>query len=110
DVRPRCSASRHTGVSPLTATLVQTTAKRVQRPPEFGVAGSQTHGAFELAQRVPPPPLFYMDPREIHVGELPRLVALGLLCPLEAGHGLVEVALLHQATAKVRVRLSDVTM
>jgi len=39
-----------------------------------------------------------MDPREIHVGELTRLVAFGQFRPLEPGHGFLELALLHQVT------------
>src|SRR5207244_1107668 len=111
-VRPRCPASRHIGVSGLTATSlltsVQTTAQRVERTLQFRVAWSQTYGAFELTQRVPPPALFYMDPRKIHVRKLTRLVALGQFRSLEPGNGLLELALLHQVTPYVVVGVSEV--
>src|SRR5206468_1559755 len=52
--------------------------------------------------------LFYMDAREVHIGELPGFVALGSLRPLEPGHGLVELPLLHQVTPYVVVRVPEV--
>ena len=41
----------------------------MQSPPQIGISGGQTHGLFELAQRVPPPPLLHVDPGEVHMTE-----------------------------------------
>src|SRR5262245_392266 len=108
DARPRCSASRHTGVSPLTAASVQTAAQRVQSPSQLSIFRGQAHGTLELAQCVPPSALLHVDPREVHIGELPGLVPLGVLRPLQPGHRLVELALLHQVTPYVVVGVPEV--
>src|SRR5262245_6045196 len=108
DARPRCSASRHTGVSPLTAASVQTAAQRVQCPSQLGIFRGQAHGTLELAQCLPPSALLHVDPREVHIGELPGLVPLGVLRPLQPRHRLVELALLHQVTPYVVVGVPEV--
>src|SRR5262245_27068057 len=64
--------------------LVQPGAQAVQGLARVRVAGRRLHAALELAQRLPPSALPYVDPTQVHVGELPRLVAarvLGLLQP-----------------------------
>src|SRR5882724_339748 len=92
----------------MTASSVQPATQRVERALELRVARRQTHRSLELPQGVPPTPLPHMDPREIHVRELARLVSLGQLGPLEPGHGLVELPLLHEVAPDVVVRIAEV--
>src|SRR5438876_566344 len=49
-----------------------------------------------------------MDPPEVHVGELPRLVARGALRLLEPRDRLLELALLHQVATDIVVRVAEV--
>src|SRR2546425_13090410 len=66
--------------------------RSVEGLPQLDIVGRQTHGGLELAQRLPPVPLPKMDPPEVHVGELPRLVARGALRLLEPRDRLLELA------------------
>src|SRR5712691_824377 len=90
------------------AALVEPRAQRVERLPRLGIARRQAHRALELAQRVPPAPLTEVDPPEVHVGELARLVARGALGFLEPRDGLIELVLLHQVAADVVIRVAEV--
>src|SRR2546422_3369392 len=49
-----------------------------------------------------------MDPPEVHVGELARLVAWGVLGLLEPGDRLFELALLHQVATDIVVGVAEV--
>src|SRR2546422_8242762 len=49
-----------------------------------------------------------MDPPEVHVGELARLVAWGVLGFLEPGDRLFELALLHQVATDIVVGVAEV--
>ena len=60
------------------AASVQASADAMQCLPSSDVIRSGADRALELPQRLPPAPLLEVDPTEIHEGELPRLVALGL--------------------------------
>src|SRR5262245_12733084 len=76
----------------------------------FGSASVRRRDAYrglELAERLPPLTLFAKSPAQIHVGELPGLVPLGVLGLLEPGDGLVELVLLHQVDADVVIGVAE---
>src|SRR5437867_6223523 len=87
---------------------VEATAKRVQRFGRVGIRRRHPHRRLELAERLPPAPLFEIDPAEVHVRELARLVPCRLLGPLQPRNRLVELALLHQVDADVVIRVAEV--
>src|SRR6266705_6416557 len=89
------------------AASVQASADSMQCLPSSDVLRSGADCALELPQRLPPAPLLEVDPTEIHEGELPRLVAFGLLGLREPGDGLLELALLHQVDPDVVIRIAE---
>src|SRR5919201_876212 len=88
--------------------LIEASAKRVQRFGRVGIRRRHPHRRLELAQRLPPAPLFEIDPPEVHVRELPGLVARRLLRPLQPRNRLLELALLHEVDADIVVRVAEV--
>src|SRR5258705_236618 len=74
------------------------------------VARSQPHSPLELAERLPPASLLYIDPPQVQERELPRFVALGLLGLFEPPDRLVQLVLLHQVDADVVVRIAELSI
>src|SRR6185369_7930679 len=88
--------------------LVQAASQGMQRLGGALVLGGGADGGLELPQRLPPFALFEVDPSEVHVRELPWLVPLGQLGPLQPRHRLIQPVLLHQVDADVVVRVAEV--
>src|SRR5262245_29503958 len=88
--------------------LVQAAAEGAQGLSGPLIAGGYADGGLELAQGIPPFALFEVDPAQVHVRELPGLVALGVLGLLQPRNGVVESVLLHEIDADVVVGVAEV--
>src|SRR3989449_9912852 len=74
------------------------------------VTRSQPHSPLELAERLPPASLLYVDPPQVHEGKLPRFVAFGLFGLFKPRDRLVQLVLLHQVDSDVVVRIAELSI
>ena len=71
------------------------------------VTRSQPHRPLELAERLPPASLLYVDPPQVHEGKLPRFVAFGLFGLFKPRDRLVQFVLMHQVDSDVVVWIAE---
>src|SRR5712692_1313108 len=107
---PRRWRAARTGAFPLpmrNQASIQCSSQLSQRGKTGRLAGVNLERRLELLDRAQHHPLLRVDAPEVHVGEVPRLIArsrLGLLKPLDC---LVELSLLDQVRPDIVVRVAE---
>src|SRR5439155_24696585 len=71
------------------------------------VTRSQPHRPLELAERLPLASLLYVDPPQVHEGQLPRFIAFGLFGLFKPRDRLVEFVLMHQVDSDVLAWIAE---